>query len=280
MKLEDGRPEQWDDIRRPADEVAVQEPPPPSSRGRWIVVAVLLAAAGVAAYIVFGRPEPATAPPTAPATEAERSLGGDALPVNLPPLDQSDAIVAELVRALSSHPRVAAWLTTEGLIRNFTEVVWTIADQKTPARLLRPLRPPTPFRVLERGGSISIDPRSYERYNSIAEAVSSIDARGAASLYATLKPRIEEAHRDLGERTSFDRTLEEALVLLLKTPVQDGGGRVAPRGIGYAFADPAVEALSPAQKQLLRMGPANARAVQAKLREIALALGIPPQRLP
>ena len=49
------------------------------------------------------------------------------------------------------------------------------------------------------------------------------------------------------------------------------------RGIGYGYADPKLEAMPAAQKQLLRMGPENARAVQAKLREIALALGIPPR---
>ena len=42
----------------------------------------------------------------------------------------------------------------------------------------------------------------------------------------------------------------------------------------YHFADPALEALSPAQKQLLRLGPGNARRVQAKLRELAPALGL------
>ena len=34
------------------------------------------------------------------------------------------------------------------------------------------------------------------------------------------------------------------------------------------------------QKQLLRMGPTNARRIQASLRRIALALGIPAGRLP
>ena len=42
----------------------------------------------------------------------------------------------------------------------------------------------------------------------------------------------------------------------------------------YHFADPALEELSPAQKTLLRMGPGNARLVQAKLRELAPALGL------
>jgi hypothetical protein len=247
---------------------------------------LFLAAAAVAAYFAFARrplQQAKTAPAAVQATEqAVRPLGGDAAAIALPPLDQSDPVVADLVRKLSSHPRVAAWLTTPGLIRNFTAVVLRIADGKTPAKMLQPLRPDAPFRVTERDGAIYVDSRSYDRYRSLAEAVASIDAKGSASLYTTLKPRIEEAHRELGQPDgSFDRTLERAIVALLETPVRGGPARLQPQGgIGYAFADSRNEDLSAAQKQLLRMGPENARMVQAKLREIALALGIPPQRLP
>jgi hypothetical protein len=38
--------------------------------------------------------------------------------------------------------------------------------------------------------------------------------------------------------------------------------------------------LTPAQKQLLRVGPRHGRVVKAKLREIGLALGIPASHLP
>ena len=44
------------------------------------------------------------------------------------------------------------------------------------------------------------------------------------------------------------------------------------RGASYAYADPRYEALTGAQKQLLRMGPANAQRVQARLREFKNAL--------
>ena len=44
--------------------------------------------------------------------------------------------------------------------------------------------------------------------------------------------------------------------------------------------DPALENLAPAQKQLMRMGPRNTKIIQAKLREIATALGIDANRLP
>ena len=50
---------------------------------------------------------------------------------------------------------------------------------------------------------------------------------------------------------------------------------VEPDGGLWAFSDPAVERLSPAQKHLVRMGPDNAALVQAKLRELADALGVP-----
>jgi len=282
---DDIRPQPWDaEIQRTDDEAGFERVARRPSIGLWIVVLFLIAAAAVAAYMVFGR-RATTAATTAAArprpAESTRPLGGEAAPIVLPPLDQSDAVVADLVRKLSSHPQVAAWLTTEGLIRNFTVVVLSIAEGTTPAKSLRPLRPGAAFRIVERDRAMYIDARSYDRYAPLAAAVASIDAAGSASLYATLKPRIEEAYRDLGRPDgSFDRTLEQAIVSLLQTPVREGPARVQPHGIGYAFVDPREENLSAAQKQLLRMGPANARIVQAKLREIALALGIPSSRLP
>jgi hypothetical protein len=48
----------------------------------------------------------------------------------------------------------------------------------------------------------------------------------------------------------------------------------------YNFNDPRLERLTQAQKQLLRMGARNVGIVQRRLREIALALGIPAARLP
>jgi hypothetical protein len=48
----------------------------------------------------------------------------------------------------------------------------------------------------------------------------------------------------------------------------------------YAYANPSLEELTPAQRQFLRMGPRNMRIVKAKLREVAGFLGIPDSELP
>jgi hypothetical protein len=264
-------------------------PPPKRSIGLWLVVAGLVVAAAIAAYIAFGgrmtsAPVPAAAvpAPVVPPAAPVQPLGGNAAAVTVPPLDQSDAVVRDLVRRITSHPRIAAWLTTDGLIRNFVVDVSNVAEKKSPAGQLRALRPSSAFLVVERGGEMYVDSRSYERYDGLAAAAASVDPSDAASLYATLKPRIEEAYRDLGmPDTSFDQALERAIVVVLSTPIVDRPLQVVQRsGVGYGFADPALEALPPAQKQLLRMGPQNLKSLQSSFRAIAVALGIPATRLP
>ena len=178
------------DLLRPRDEV-VPEAAPPRSVGVWIAAAVLLVGIAIAAYVVFGRRHaPATTtppPPAATAPSSTRPLGGQAAPIALPPLDQTDSLVRDLVRKISSHPEVAAWLATNGLIRNFAVVVTNIADGATPAVHLQVLRPSASFQVTERGGDLYIDPRSYDRYDGLAAAIASVDPADAARLYSTLK---------------------------------------------------------------------------------------------
>jgi len=201
--------------------------------------------------------------------------------LDLPPLEQTDQVVRELVTKLSSHPKVAAWLTTDQLIRNFTVVVLNIANGRTPSRHLARIGPGEKFQVRAERASISIDPRSYRRYDGYTDAVAGLDAQGTARLYATLKPRIQDGYKELGfPDGNFDQALERAIAELLKTPIVEGNVALASRTVAYEYADPRLQSLSSAQRQFLRMGPRNVRLIQAKLRDIALHLGLTPESLP
>ena len=210
---------------------------------------------------------PSSAPATTTAEPGEQ--------IALPPLDESDPLVRQLVGRLSSHPVAAAWLTTDGLILNFVVVTTRIAKGETPVAELKAIRPGARFATRTSRDALYIDPSSYRRYDRYADAVSALDARGVARLYATLKPRIRDAYRRTGggEEEDFDPVLRSAISELLKVPVLEGQVAVEPRGIVYGFADERLEGLTASQKQLLRMGPENVRAVQGKLREIATSLG-------
>ena len=252
----------------------------------WLLAAAALFVGGaVIWFFLWGRqaqqpPAEQAAPAAAPPAAAQRSLCQTTDAMVLPSLDDSDTLVSTLVGALSTHPRVTAWLATDNLIRNFTVVVENVASGASPATHLRPLRPAGAFRVTDTGKGLFVNPRSYERYAPIAAAVDSVDPHVAALLCATLKPRLDEAYAELGREGSFESALERAIVAMLRTPALGGNVRLVPRGTAYGFEDEALESLTPAQKHLARMGARNARMIQDKLRQVALAIGIPDERLP
>ena len=292
MEYQDRDQDQDLNLRPPSDDTPIILPVPveKSNSGLKLIAAgVLVVAVAVTGYLVFRNrsgtapvSESAAAATPAPPTDASSPLGADAPAIDLPPLDESDDVVRGLVKELSSNPSVAAWLATDDLIRNFTVVVSNIATGESATGRVPVLKPRGAFMVEERGEDLFINDSSFGRYLPLATAATSINPEGAAILYTTLKPRIEEAYAELGyPETTFDQTLERAIVTLLKTPLPQGPVPVEPDGaVSYRFADPSLEKLTPSQKLLIRFGPDNQRAVQTSLRNIALALGIPAERLP
>jgi hypothetical protein len=267
------------------DEQVVKE-----DRTKWIVLLVLFVmSAVVVGYIVYQRqraktplavaaPVTAPAPPAAPARPTTGPLV-QAENIPLPPLAETDALVRQLLVKLSSHPKVLAWLATKGLIENFAVATLNISDGKSPAlQHWRNLTPEGRFSVLNTAGGTMLDTKSYRRYDAYAAAISGLDAPGTARLYLTLKPRIMEAYRNLGyPEGDFDSVLERAMHELITTPAtMPNEIPLREKVITYQFADPNVESLSGAQKQLLRMGPENMRIVQNKLKDIAVQLGLHP----
>ena len=103
-----------------------------------------------------------------------------------------------------------------------------------------------------------------------------VDAVAAAKVLEDLGPLFDAALRGLGEkRLSLREAFPAAAGELLQTPVLEGDIvlKEGKKGIVWIYAEERLESRSLAQKQLMRMGPKNQAAVQAKLRAVALALG-------
>jgi hypothetical protein len=258
------------------------EPPPGQRRFGWriLLVVLLVIAVGYLVWSLVLQPEK-PASDVKVQTEQQTAETGNALTpvpgedVVLPELGQTDPIVRQLVGALSSHPKVAAWLTTDQLVRNFTAVVVNIANGRSPSRQLRAVRPEGEFVAREDGEMAYVDPQSYRRYDEYADAIGALDAQGTARLYATLKPRIQDAYRELGfPDGDFDGVMERAMIQILETPIVEEDVAVVPKSVSWEFADPKLQSLTGAQRQFLRMGPRNMRIVKDKLREIAPHLGM------
>ena len=212
--------------------------------------------------------EPAPAPPPPPPARE---------PIELPSLDESDALVRELAAAISAHPEWLEWLVTDRLIRTFVVAVDNVAEGNNPSQHVPFARPDRRFETETVEDRLLIAGTSHRRYDRLTGIVASIDAEGSARLFRDLLPLMDEAYAELGAPpdVAFMDTFQRAVSRVLEAPVIEGRPEVVPRGPFLVYTDPTLENLSPATKQLMGVGPENLRTIQAKVREIAEALGVP-----
>lgn len=243
----------------------------------WIVLAVVVAV-GVGLWFYL-RPAPApeaVAPPPAPAAPAEPEAA-EPVPeeVAVPPLEETDPWLREVVQQLSGHPALTQWLATDDLVQRFVVLVDNVADGVSPAQQVPFVRPKQAYAVRTSGDGTYVDPASYQRFATLAAVVDSLHVEGTADLYRRLKPRLEEAYAQLGypDRT-FEGTLEKAIRRVLSAPRLDGPVALEESTEGYRYADPRLEGLDPATKDLLRLGPDHLATIQRKLRALARAAGL------
>lgn len=201
--------------------------------------------------------------------------GVDAEPLELPQLEGSDPFLRDLLRGLSDHPRVAAWLLPDDLVLRFVRAVVAVSAGASPVEPLDFMIPADSFTVATAMDRVVISPDAYARYDTPVATLRSIDVQAAARLYGQLLPLLSEAHRELGfPEGSFHQAFSAALEEILRVNVPAGAVPVVPseEGVGYDFADPRLQDRSPAAKHLMRLGPRNARALQEWVRDLGVAI--------
>ncbi len=188
-------------------------------------------------------------------------------------LDQSDPFVRQLAGALSTQPQLATWLVNDGLVRRLAVSVANVAEGLSPSKQLAFLAPQSSFLVVERDDRLFIDAGSGRRYDVLAKVFASLDVDALRDVYLRLRALLFSAYADLGYPDSdFEDALRRALEELRDTPTRDGEIELIRVGKSYRYADPELELMSSAQKQLFRMGPRNQELVRGQLVAIARAL--------
>lgn len=212
---------------------------------------------------------PADPAPESPVTEpvAPGPVYAVSDPVVLPALDASDAFVREhLAPELGAVGD--AWLDEPDLVLRAAAVISNGRDGNVPRRLLGFVTVPGKFAVDRADDIAVIAPETHARFDAVVQTATSIPPARAAELVALFEPLLGDALRALGSREPPRRLLLATLDEVLRTPVIEGPMAVEQPEVLYRFKDPALEGRSPLQKQLLRMGPVNVRALQAYSREL------------
>lgn len=212
---------------------------------------------------------PANVTPAA-VTATEAPITAPPPPAPLPSLDSMDPLMRSLLSALSSRPELARWLATDNLVQQLAAAIEKASLGKSSSREFKAIAPAGPFVISRASGRRTIDPAGYRRYDGLVGTVTSIDASAVARVYKTIRPRLNEAYRNMGHPGGdVDRALGQALDILIDTPVvRQPIAVVEGSGARWAYADPKLESLTQTQKQLLRMGPDHVESLLVWLRAL------------
>jgi hypothetical protein len=209
-------------------------------------------------------PSANTAPPVANPIAAEAG-GASALPA----LNDSDRVVEDGLAGVLGHATLESFLVPQNIVRHIVVTVDNLPRRKV-AVDLRPVKP-TPGQTVTstQGDLVVLSEANFDRYTPLVRAVQSTDVKALAAEYKRLYPLFQQAYENLGYPGKyFNDRLVEVIDHLLETPEIPAPIPLTQPRVFYEFADPGLEARSAGQKLLIRMGPANARAIKAKLREL------------
>jgi hypothetical protein len=215
-------------------------------------------------------PEPEPPPAFAAEPEAEPAAP-------LPALDESDTEVRSAIAAAAGETLATEHLAASDVIRKLV----TTTDNLSRDGLWIQARAVPPiggvFQVEGEGegeeDDLYIAAANYERYAPLFRLVEAVDVGQLADAYQRHYPLLQQAYEELGYpgRQFHNRALE-IIDHLLATPRVSGPVALVRPHVLYQYADPALEALSPGQKILLRIGPENATIARTKLIQLRAAL--------
>ncbi len=223
-------------------------------------------------------PEPAALPPETAQPEVHYPVPAIEAPEQAPPLPalrESDEALRNAMEKSFGKAAVEAFLVPTEIIRHVVATIDSLDRGPVPLHF-RPMKHvPGRLMVNAEDDKITLSPDNTKRYEPYISALRAIDAKTFSDLYLQYYPLFQNAYEDLGyPGRYFNDRLIQIIDHLLATPDISEPIELIWPTVLYQFADPELEKRSWGQKTLIRIGPANAAAVKAKLREIRVSIAI------
>jgi hypothetical protein len=196
----------------------------------------------------------------------------------LAPLNDSDASVVGALTRVANNQALAGLIISSELVRHIVMTIDNLPRSKVATRLL-PVKPPSGQFIVTNvdGNDLSVSQANARRYKSYVRLAQTLETQRLIAAYVHFYPLFQQAYEELGYPNQyFNDRVVEAIDDLLAAPDMDGNVKLVQPKVLYLFADPDLEDLSAGQKIMIRMGPENAAAIKAKLREIRRELVMEP----
>jgi hypothetical protein len=193
----------------------------------------------------------------------------------VPPLIDSDQAVQEALAGPLGGRSVGDLVISRDIARRIVATVDNLPRRKVGTTLLPVKAPPRRLITTRKADVVTLSSDNYARYTPYTKLAQAVDVKQLVALYVHFYPLFQQAYEELGyPKKYFNDRLVEVIDDLLAAPDVHGPVKLVQPKVMYEFADPELEELSAGQKMLIRMGPANAGAIKAKLRELRHELGV------
>ncbi len=178
----------------------------------------------------------------------------------LPTLDESDPVIKAYFEPLSNDVDYQLLWQANQLLQRWV----TVIDGASKGHLVRgvvPLRPPKKaFPVVKKGTQYYLDETGYRRFDTLVNAITSLDENKLVAGFHKFRPLLEEAYGQLGfDANELDNTLVRMLDRVINASTIEGPIELKASSVNYTFADESLEKLTALEKLLIRMGPENSR---------------------
>jgi len=250
----------------------------------WYAAAGALVLLSAAALYISWRanhhpPAPAaSAVPTAPVPPSTGIANPVPVPSGLtaaplPPLDASDKPVHDSLGELMGLKTADELFRPEMLVRHIVVTVDNLPRHHAAVEMRPTKNVAGKFAVNGDDQSATLDPANYQRYAPFVHALQALNMQQFTALYFHYYPLFQQEYESLGYPNGyFNDRLVAAIDDALAAPDVRGPVALVRPNVMYQYADPKLEALSAAQKLMVRLGPDNEAAVKAKLRELRAAV--------
>lgn len=220
------------------------------------------------------QPEPEPLLPPEPEPELAEPVVELPPPPALPALDDSDNEVAAALLALNWRAGLAALFNREEMIRNLVVTVDNVAQGQLVAGFPVFNLPADKFKVQPlTADTYKVAADNHLRYEPYLQLLESVPVSQLQALKQRYQPLLDEAFGELGyPNLTFDQRLAQALEVLLLTPEPQPDAELVQPAVMYTYLEPALEQLPEAQKQVLRLAPAQQQRFKTLLRRYQQAL--------
>ena len=199
----------------------------------------------------------------------------------LPSFDKANDFISQQLglenwQTLNINPQNLPALKKDFLLQRSVAFLDGLAKGALLYKLMPFARPRQAFIADKQGQTLSMGTANFSRYDAFTQGIVAIDSQQAAAFFHWTRPLLETAYSELGyPGENLGGGLIAAIDTLLATPIIEGPIALKRESVLYQYADPRIEALPGAQKQLIRMGTKNGTLLKSWLRELRSALLAP-----